>query len=401
MTGAILDTSSRIKVRIEPDIAAIEPLQWNRCAHGDHQNDDEHTDPRNPFISAQFLTALQISGSAIPETGWAGAHILFETPEKTLIAAVPCYLKNHSMGEYVFDHNWADAYSRVGGRYYPKLQISVPFTPATGRRMLIADPLEPSSTKDFIADAIKAVCVQQNVSSAHLTFLSQNEANFLATKGFLTRTDQQFHWINESYAHFDDFLTSLHSRKRKLIKRERRDALGSGISIERLTGAEINEQHLDAFFSFYLDTGSRKWGNPYLTRSFFSLIRETMADQILLILAKRDNRYIAGAINFIGQNTLYGRNWGCIEDHPFLHFEVCYYQAIDFAIERGLKRIEAGAQGEHKLARGYRPVTTYSAHYFVDPNFRRAVESYLGKEREYVASLHSELADHTPFKKNK
>ena len=236
--------------------------------------------------------------------------------------------------------------------------------------------------------------------SAHLTFLSKNEATFLTAKGFLARTDQQFHWINESYAQFDDFLQSLHSRKRKLIKRERRDALASGISIERLTGAEIDEQHLDAFFSFYMDTGSRKWGNPYLTRSFFSHIRETMAEQILLILAKRDNRYIAGAINFIGQNTLYGRNWGCIEDHPFLHFEVCYYQAIDFAIERGLKRIEAGAQGEHKLARGYRPVTTYSAHYFVDSNFRRAVEAYLAKERDYVALLHSELADHTPFKKN-
>ena len=389
-----------LKARIEPDMMAIAPENWNNCAHSVENFDSLTVDTRNPFVSAEFLSALQVSGSATPETGWAGAHILIEDSAKTLLAAAPCYLKSHSMGEYVFDHSWADAYARAGGHYYPKLQISVPFTPATGRRILLADSALKLEAENAVVQAIKDTCSLLGASSAHLTFITEHESILLSNSEFLTRTDQQFHWINDSYGNFDDFILNLNSRKRKLIKRERRESVAPGITIERLTGSDIKEKHWDAFFEFYTDTGSRKWGKPYLTRSFFSIIGERMSDQILLIMAQREGRYIAGAINFIGQNTLYGRNWGCIENHPFLHFEVCYYQAIEFAIERGLKRVEAGAQGEHKLARGYCPVTTYSAHYIVDPSFRRAVDEYLKKEREYVAMLHNELASHAPFKKD-
>jgi len=394
-----LNSHGALTTRIETNFSDISRSEWNSCAHSDDGDSEDRADRKNPFISFEFLSALQNSGSAIPETGWKGAHFLISDGSKTLLAAAPCYLKTHSMGEYVFDQSWADAYTRAGGRYYPKLQISVPFTPATGRRLLVAEGDHRNEARHALIQAIKENCLNFGASSAHLTFLNESEASLLSASGFLIRTDQQFHWFNEEYEKFDDFLADLNSRKRKLINRERRESLSPGIVIERLTGKDIKEHHWDAFFSFYIDTGSRKWGMPYLTRRFFSLIGESMAEQTLLILAKREDRYIAGAINFIGENTLYGRNWGCIEDHPFLHFEVCYYQAIDFAIERGLKRIEAGAQGEHKLARGYRPVTTYSAHYIVNPEFRRAVDEYLKNERTHIASLHTELVNHAPFKK--
>jgi predicted N-acyltransferase len=312
---------------------------------------------------------------------------------------VPCYLKSHSQGEYVFDRGWADAYERAGGRYYPKLQASVPFTPATGPRLLIRDRVDKDEIGSALASGLVALCEATKASSAHVTFAREAEWKLLAKHGFLQRTDQQFHWHNQGYRHFDDFLATLNSRHRKAIKRERRDALANGITIHALNGSDITEDAWDAFFAFYMETGSRKWGRPYLTRSFFSLIGESMAKDVLLIMARRNNRWIAGAINFVGSETLFGRNWGAIEHHPFLHFEVCYYQAIDFAISRGLKTVEAGAQGEHKLARGYLPQTTYSAHYIADPGLRRAISDYLKRERAYVAEAGRELSEAAPFRK--
>ena len=312
---------------------------------------------------------------------------------------MPCYLKSHSQGEYVFDRGWADAYERAGGRYYPKLQASVPFTPATGPRLLIRGGVDRERIGSALAEGLMALCNATNASSVHVTFAPEREAKFLGEHGFLQRNDQQFHWHNDGYNTFDDFLATLNSRHRKAIKRERREALASGLTIHRLTGADITEDAWDAFFEFYMETGSRKWGRPYLTRSFFSLIGESMARDVLLVMAKRNGRWIAGAINFVGSDTLFGRNWGAVEHHPFLHFEVCYYQAIEFAIERGLKTVEAGAQGEHKLARGYLPQTTYSAHYIADPGLRRAIADYLKRERAYVAEVGRELTEAGPFRK--
>jgi predicted N-acyltransferase len=315
-----------------------------------------------------------------------------------MVAAAPCYLKSHSQGEYVFDHAWADAYERAGGDYYPKLQVAVPFTPVTGRRLLIAADA-PEGARDALIGALRELRKQTKASSIHATFPTVEDAERLSKAGFLIRTGEQFHFFCEGYANFDDFLGALASRKRKVIKRERRDALDSGIAIEALTGSSIRSEHWDAFFKFYMETGSRKWGRPYLTRDFFDWIGKTLADRVLLVMAHRGGRYIAGAINFIGDDALYGRNWGAIEDHPFLHFEVCYYQAIDFALSRGLRRIEAGAQGEHKLARGYRPTLTYSAHEFADARLSRAIADYLGHEREAVERTIAHYEEYAPFRR--
>jgi uncharacterized protein len=350
----------------------------------------------NPFISHAFLSALEQSKSAIAETGWAPRHLRLQHWNGQFAGAVPCYAKTHSQGEYVFDHGWADAFARAGGRYYPKMQATVPFTPATGPRLLVTEGVE----KSVLGQGLAALCQQADSSSVHLTFAEEAEVELLAKEGWLHRTDQQFHFTDRGYGDFDGFLDSLTSRKRKDLRKERERALEHGIDVEWLTGGGITEQALDAFFRFYMETGSRKWGRPYLTRAFFSIIAETMADDILLIMAKRNGRYIAGAINFMGADTLYGRNWGCIEYHPFLHFELCYYQAIEFALARGLRRVEAGAQGEHKLARGYEPVTTHSAHYIRHPGLRRAVSDYLDQERRQIAELSDMLALHTPFRKN-
>src|ERR1700730_16544782 len=352
----------------------------------------------NPFVSHAFFSAVEESGSAIPRTGWGPRHLLAKL-DGNIAGIVPCYLKSHSQGEYVFDRGWADAYERAGGRYYPKLQASVPFTPATGPRLLIRDGVDKDEIGSALASGLMALCEATKASSAHVTFAREAEWKFLAKHGFLQRTDQQFHWHNQGYRHFDDFLATLNSRHRKAIKRERPDALANGITIHALNGSDITEGAWDAFFAFYMETGSRKWGRPYLTRSFFSLIGESMAKDVLLIMARRNNRWIAGAINFIGSDTLFGRNWGAIEHHPFLHFEICYYQAIDFAIQRGLKTFEAGAQGEHKIARGYLPQTTYSAHYIADPDLRRAIADYLKRERAYVAEVGRELSEAAPFRK--
>jgi predicted N-acyltransferase len=352
----------------------------------------------NPFVSHAFFAALEASGSACARTGWGARHLLARL-DGNIAGIVPCYLKSHSQGEYVFDRGWADAYERAGGRYYPKLQASVPFTPATGPRLLIRGGVDAELIGGVLAQGLVALCDATEASSVHVTFAPEREWKLLAENGFLQRTDQQFHWHNEGYAGFEDFLGSLNSRHRKAIRRERREAIANGITIHALTGSDITEDAWDAFFMFYMETGSRKWGRPYLTRAFFSLIGETMAKDVLLVMAKRGGRWIAGAINFIGSDALFGRNWGAIEHHPFLHFEVCYYQAIDFAIRRGLKRVEAGAQGEHKIARGYLPQTTYSAHYIADPGLRRAVGDYLNRERQYVAEAVRELTDAGPFRK--
>jgi predicted N-acyltransferase len=355
--------------------------------------------PYNPFVSHAFFSALETSGSASARTGWGPRHLLARLDGR-IAGLVPCYLKSHSQGEYVFDRGWADAYERAGGRYYPKLQASVPFTPAAGPRLLIRGDVDADRIGTALASGLVALCDATKASSVHVTFAREAESKFLAEHGFLERNDQQFHWHNQGYQNFDDFLATLNSRHRKAIKRERRDALASGISIHALTGSDITEDAWDAFFDFYMDTGSRKWGRPYLTREFFSLIGASMADDVLLVMARRDGRWIAGAINFIGSDTLFGRNWGAIEHHPFLHFEVCYYQAIDFAVSRGLKTVEAGAQGEHKIARGYLPQTTYSAHYIADPGLRHAIDEYLRRERAYVAEAARELTDAGPFRKS-
>lgn len=408
--------SSDITLEAVSSISQIPATDWDACATsgadlGDLSSLDTlaSSDPAaprtitsastyNPFISHAFFLALEKSNSACARTGWGPRHLIAKRDGK-IVGVVPCYLKSHSQGEYVFDRGWADAYERAGGQYYPKLQASVPFTPATGPRLLIRDPADVESVGAALAGGLVGLAEATEASSVHVTFARENEWKFLAEKGFLQRTDQQFHFHNPGYATFDDFLATLNSRHRKAIKRERRDALANGITIHALTGDDITEDAWDAFFAFYMETGSRKWGRPYLTRAFYSEIAATMARDIVLIMAKREGRWIAGAINFIGSDTLFGRHWGAVEHHPFLHFEVCYYQAIDFAIQRGLKTVEAGAQGEHKIARGYLPQTTYSAHYIADRGFRKAVADYLKHERAHVAAAVRELTEAGPFRK--
>jgi len=385
-----------LSIRIATGISAFAKSEWDQLS-GTSRN--ESGTPYNPFVSFDFLSILEESGCAVRGTGWQGHHLRLEAADGRLLGAVPCYAKSHSQGEYVFDHGWADAFERAGGSYYPKLQASVPFTPATGPRLLVSRAVDMASARTALAEGLKQVTLHLGVSSAHVTFVEAGDMPALEGAGFLRRTDQQFHFFNEGYSNYDDFLATLASRKRKALKKERREALAGGIEIDRLTGTDLTESVWDDFFAFYMNTGGRKWGRPYLNRKFFSLIGERMADDVLLVMAKREGRYIAGAINFIGSETLYGRNWGCIEEHPYLHFEVCYHQAIDFAIERGLKVVEAGAQGEHKLARGYRPVTTQSAHFIAHAGLRRTVADYLKRERRDVAQMAEYLDEHGPFRR--
>ncbi|MEQ1944304.1 GNAT family N-acetyltransferase [Mesorhizobium sp. VNQ89] len=389
-------TDGGFSVGVASSIGAFTKEEWDGFAGASR---DESGTPYNPFVSFDFLHILEESGCAGRKTGWQGHHLRLEDASGKLVGAVPCYLKSHSQGEYVFDHGWADALERAGGDYYPKLQASVPFTPATGPRLLVSRNAGSATAKAALAEGLKQVTRHIGVSSAHVTFAEDDDMAALEAAGYLRRTDQQFHFINEGYLGYDDFLATLASRKRKALKKERRQALGSGISIDWLTGSDLTESVWDDFFAFYMDTGGRKWGSPYLNRKFFSLLGERMADDVLLVMAKRNGRYVAGAINFIGSDTLYGRNWGCIEDHPFLHFEVCYHQAIDFAIDRKLKVVEAGAQGEHKLARGYRPVTTQSAHFIAHAGLRNAVADYLKRERREVERMGEYLDEHGPFRR--
>jgi len=413
-------TEIELRVRIVPSLAEVSAAAWDACAGvgraatvaaevqvkdeevGDNSFPELSTRGQsdNPFVSHAFLSALEQSGSVGPRTGWQPRHLLGEDAGGALLGAAPCYVKSHSRGEYVFDYGWADAFERAGGDYYPKLQVAVPFTPVTGPRLLAAPGPLAQAVRGGLADALVEITSASDLSSAHVTFLPEADWRALGARGFLQRTDQQFHWENHGYATFDDFLGRLASRKRKTIRRERKEALAAGIEVCWLTGSELTEAVWDAFFAFYMDTGSRKWGRPYLTREFFSRVGETMRDRILLVMAKRAGRWIAGAINFIGGGALYGRNWGAIEHHQFLHFELCYYQAMDFAIAHKLARVEAGAQGEHKLARGYMPATTYSAHFIGNPALRRAVADYLSRERAYVEAAGEELAGYAPFRKD-
>jgi uncharacterized protein len=401
--------SSPYTVYVAPSMREIDAAQWDACANpeagipvpersqecGAESFEGERF---NPFITHAFLTALETSKSIGPRSGWTSTHLLVKDADGHLAAAAPAYMKTHSMGEYVFDHGWADAYHRNGLHYYPKLQVAVPFTPVTGRRLLIS-PGQGEAARAALIGGLRAWREKIEASSIHVTFPTRSEWEILGASGFLQRTGQQFHFINRGYADFAAFLADLASRKRKMIKRERKEALAGGITIELLTGTGIRELHWDAFFHFYMDTGARKWGTPYLSRSFFSEVGAAMSAHILLVMAKRQGRYIAGAINFIGQDALYGRNWGAIEEHPFLHFEVCYYQAIEFAIARGLARVEAGAQGEHKLARGYGAVATFSAHDIGDKRFARAIEDYLQRERIHIDEALREYEEAAPFKK--
>ena len=393
------ESQTKLRVRTVAGIATVDAREWDACANPEISEGGQAV-PGNPFISHAFLNALEMSGSATPETGWAPHHLLLEEDGGKLLGAIPLYLKSHSYGEYVFDHSWADAWHRAGGKYYPKLQAAVPFTPAPGRRILLRPHADADRRRDLLIQESRETAERTGVSSLHFTFLQKTEWEALAAQGFLQRTDFQFHWLNQNFHDFEDFLGSLTARKRKQIRRERRAALENGVEVAPLTGSAITEEHWDAFYQCYLSTGRSKWGQPYLTRRFFSLIGETMAEKILLILCRRAGRTIAGAINFIGGDALFGRNWGCIEEHPFLHFETCYYQAIDFAITRGLARVEAGAQGAHKLARGYLPCPTYSAHWINDPRFRAAVRDYLVHERAQVSENAHYLEGHSPFRRN-
>lgn len=383
-----------VTIRIARSFDDIAPASWARLSGTTRCEGAAY----HPFLSHAFLSALEESGSAVRKTGWLGHHLLLERGG-TLLGAIPCYLKSHSRGEYVFDGGWADAFERAGGHYYPKLQCSVPFTPATGPRLLVADGQDIEETQAVLSGGLQQVARELGVSSAHVTFLPEEELPVFEETGYLHRTDQQFHFLNKGYANHEEFLSELSSSKRKNLRKERRHALENGIEIDWLTGSDLTEAIWDQFFAFYMDTGGRKWGRPYLTREFYSLIGERMADDVLLVMAKREGRYIAGAINFIGTEALYGRHWGCVEDHPFLHFEVCYHQAIDFALSKGLKRVEAGAQGEHKLARGYLPVTTHSAHYIAHAGLRRAVADYLERERLEVEHIGDYLSEHSPFRR--
>lgn len=382
-----------ITIKIAGSIAVVPEAQWNACAHAPGQ-------PRNPFVDHRFLASLESGGCIGGRTGWTPAHVLVENAGGELLACAPSYIKSHSQGEYVFDQGWADAYERAGGQYYPKVQVSVPFTPVNGPRLLVRSGAQVDIARASLIEGLRALRAQTRASSLHLTFLDDETRGVLEKKNFLIRDGQQFHWFNRGYASFEEFLAALASRKRKLIRRERRDALANGITIEHLTGHQLTEAVWDSFFTFYQDTGSRKWGRPYLTRRFFSMAGAAMRDDILLVMAKREGKYIAGAINFIGSDALYGRHWGCVEDHPFLHFEVCYYQAIDYAIAHKLARVEAGAQGEHKLLRGYDPVITASAHDIADPALRRAVADFLRRERSHVAAANAELETLRPFRRD-
>ena len=382
--------SLKAAVSVHGSVADIGREAWDACASApDYAG--------NPFIGFDFLDCLEESGCVGRRTGWVPRHLSVED-EGGVAGVMPLYLKSHSQGEYVFDHSWAHAYQSAGGRYYPKLQCAAPFTPATGPRLLTRPGPERELAERYLVGGATALCDQSGASSLHVTFLTEAEWTRLGALGLLQRQDQQYHWHNAGYGSFDDFLGALSSNRRKTIRRERRDAQAA-VEIVALTGADLREEHWDAFFRFYQDTGARKWGSPYLNRPFFSLIGERMADQILLLLARRNGRWVAGALNFIGGDCLYGRNWGAVEEIPFLHFELCYYQAIEHAIARGLPRVEAGAQGQHKIARGYLPSPVYSCHYIADPALREPLARDLREERRAVADEMDWLAaEYSPFK---
>jgi len=387
-------SAQEIEIRLVPSIAEIGQTEWDACACPEAV---DGAPPNDPFTTYRFLAALEESGSVGPGTGWQQQHLTAYIGTE-LIAVAPLYAKMHSQGEYIFDHNWAHAYEHSGGRYYPKLQIAVPHTPATGRRFLTRPGFEEVGKRALIQGAVQ-VTQNNDLSSVHITFCTQEEAEFAEEMGLMVRKNQQFHWRNHGYADFDGFLASLNSRKRKNIRKERAQAQGFGGTIQTFTGDQIQPEHWDAFWRFYQDTGARKWGSPYLTRQFFDIAQETLRDDMALVLAEREGRWIAGALNFVGADALYGRYWGCTEHHPCLHFELCYYQAIDFAIAKRLSTVEAGAQGEHKLARGYLPTPTWSLHWMRDEGFAHAIAKYLEAERDAVDHEIEVLTEYGPFKR--
>jgi uncharacterized protein len=380
------DTDRLITVKVHTAIAQIPAAEWDACA-GDS----------NPSVSHAFLNALEESGSTTSRTGWTPQHLSLAGPGGVVVGVVPLYAKTHSYGEYIFDYGWADAYERAGGRYYPKLLSASPFTPVPGPR-LMQRPDAPSETRSHLIAAMVELAKQRRISSLHVNFPEDADLEALNEAGFLQRLGQQFHWTNDGYRDFDGYLAALNSRKRKAVKKERREALAVGLEIDVLTGSDLKPRHWDAFYEFYLATSDRKWGSAYLNRRFFALIGERMPEKIVLVMARRGTKYVAGAFNLLGKDTIYGRNWGSYGDYKFLHFECCYYQAIEFAISHRLKRVEAGAQGPHKLQRGYLPVPTYSAHWVPDPAFRRALAQFLAREREMVAHKIDHLTEFSPFR---
>ena len=377
-----------LSARIVDRIDAIPAAAWDACADG----------ADNPFVGHAFLSALEQSGSVGRKAGWLPQHLVVEDASGNLLAAAPLYVKSHSQGEYVFDHGWAEAYTRAGGRYYPKLQLAAPFTPVPGPRLLVRPGPHAAEARAGLISALISAVENSGMSSLHVTFLPRADCDLLGEVGFLTRTGVQYHWTNTGYGTFDDFLGALNSRKRKAIRKERAAVAEYGLEIRAFEGTELTDQHWDAFFAFYMDTGDRKWGRPYLTRAFFTRVAETMADRIVLMLAEKDGQFVAGALNFKGPEALYGRNWGCLADYRFLHFELCYYQAIDYAIAHKLPRVEAGAQGEHKIQRGYLPVETYSAHWIADPRLRAAIAEFLEQESAYIAREAAALAEYSPYR---
>ncbi|GHG85025.1 GNAT family N-acetyltransferase [Pseudodonghicola xiamenensis] len=385
---------AQIEIQVVPSLAEIDAGDWDACACPE-VGDGGH--PADPFTTHRFLKALEDSGSVGRGTGWQPQYLTAHLDGR-MIAAAPMYAKSNSQGEYIFDHSWAHAYENAGGRYYPKLQIAVPFTPATGRRFLVRSGFEGIGQSALLQGAVQ-LADANNLSSLHVTFCTEAEAAAGEAMGLQSRVSQQFHWVNRGYAGFDGFLADLSSRKRKNIRKERREANDFGGTIHAFTGDDLRPEHWQAFWAFYQDTGARKWGSPYLTRAFFDLAQEHLRDDILLVLAERNGRWVAGALNFIGRETLFGRYWGAIEHHPCLHFELCYYRAIDYAIAHGLARVEAGAQGEHKLARGYLPAQTYSLHWLADPGFADAVTRFLEAERAAVEEEIDILTDYGPFRK--
>jgi predicted N-acyltransferase len=386
------DDTPTVSIRVVESLAGLDSAQWDACALAPGA-------AGCPFLSHGFLKALEDSKSVGRRTGWQPQYLLAEAADGTLLGAAPLYLKSHSQGEYIFDHGWAQAFERAGGRYYPKLQVAVPFTPVPGPRLFARPgPLE-GAVKDALIDMLAEMAKDNGISSVHATYCSKADWDRFGARGWLQRMGQQYHWHNEGYKSFDDFLAALASRKRKAIRKERESVRKESLVVHQLSGADIKPRHWDAFFAFYMDTGGRKWGTPYLTRAFFDILGATMADKVVLIMAEADGRPVGGALNLKGDDTLYGRYWGCLESHAFLHFEACYYQAIDYAIAHGLARVEAGAQGDHKIQRGYLPVATYSAHWIVDSGFRRAVDDYLRRERPAVEREIAGLQQYSPFRK--
>lgn len=374
-----------LTIETRDGIATVPAEDWNACAGED-----------NPFVTHEFLKALEDSQSVGEGSGWTPLHLVAREGAR-IVACAPLYAKDHSQGEYVFDHGWAEAFMRAGGRYYPKLQLAVPFTPVPGPRLLVRDGA-PEETRATLVAALAEIAKRTGVSSLHATFLTEEDRDAFAAGGFLMRQGFQFHWDNRGYGSFDDFLADLSHSRRKSIKRERRAVADQGIVLEILTGDDLKPEHWDHFFRFYMATSDRKWGDPYLTRDFFDRLHHTMRDRVALVMARHEGRWIGGALNLIGRDALYGRNWGCLGDWPFLHFEACYYQAIEFAIANKLPRVEAGAQGEHKLQRGYLPVETWSAHWIAHDGLKRAVADFLPRERAAVRARIAEYAAEGPFK---